>query len=238
MQEAVAIIPFLNQTLVQCAIASIPLTSLSKREHTRNTHGQDLIVSYSPEIHARVPAPCSSLPPLDASHTIITPISLPDFPPNEPRFVPRLCKGVRVGTSAPPGFPTVFSLPLQKTALEAVGVDLFGRASRRESMVLTLADSVNVDAHLAAMNGHAMRIGRLNSGGDALAGEGKFSPREKKSLAGEMKAVGGEELANALFGRDVWCGWPYWNMGRIVSLCDGTVSVTASQTSGNMHQVG
>ena len=129
--EAVVLIPFMDEAALMKATASIDQNALNEQERHRNQLGDSVIFQHA-TMGAGVEAP--SAPVLQSV------FYFPEFPADQPYFLPVLCPGVKLGPAAPPGFPTLFSLPLELGRLDTAGVDVFGRPSRRESMCLTLAE--------------------------------------------------------------------------------------------------
>ncbi|KAJ1488510.1 hypothetical protein T484DRAFT_1782948, partial [Baffinella frigidus] len=98
----------------------------------------------------RSPLP-KHFPDLRASPTSCVAESFREFPPEHPNFEPRLTEGVTLGVEAPPGYPTLFSLPLKSAVLMKAGVDVFGRRSRRESLCIRVSHQVPIDNDAAVV---------------------------------------------------------------------------------------
>eukprot|EP00961_Rhodomonas_salina_P174238 2349290-Rhodomonas_salina.1 len=155
--EAVVLIPFIDEAALMEATAGVDQSSLTQQERHRNQLGDSVIFHHAPAS------------PLANSPTSHTPGSVqqaafpfPEFPADKPYFQPLLCPGVQLGPNSPPGFPTLYSLPMELGRLDAIGVDVFGRPSRRESMCLKVADG---GAHPNVKPGAS--VGLTMSGDDA-----------------------------------------------------------------------
>jgi len=117
---------------------------------------------------------------------------IPEFPPSCPSFKPVLCDGVDLGDNAPPGYPSLFSMPLINPVIHAAGIDIFGRPSRRESITMSLAGEVEIGGGLTVSGG----------------------------LLTSSRAEGANAIAG-LVGLEVWSGWPYSGPCQVVSVCNG-----------------
>jgi hypothetical protein len=62
----------------------------------------------------------------------------PPLPKGEKGFVPVLVRGTTQGKAGPPGFPTLKTVE-STCHLAAVGIDVLGQASKKESLIITLA---------------------------------------------------------------------------------------------------
>ena len=63
----------------------------------------------------------------------------PPLPADKPGFGPRLVKGTTTGALSPPGFPTLRTIPAT-ARLQSAGCNVFGMASKKESLILKIPD--------------------------------------------------------------------------------------------------
>lgn len=146
--EGVVLVPFIDETRLLAASGSVPLSSLSAAEQAANRHGPALVFA-SVKDGSKF-APMDSLPaycksPFPEKFGDVSPCSTtvairPPFPPlpmGQHGFVPELVPGTRVKKGVTGGYPSLASLHVGSEC-RCAGVDVFGRPSKRESLILSV----------------------------------------------------------------------------------------------------
>lgn len=125
--EGIALIPFIDETRLLTALDSVK-TPLTEEENARNTPGKEYVFRYSPgqgdEIVATIPSLFNDF----TSNSVMLEWTLPKANQFKPVLLP--------GCSTPyPGYPSIRALPC-KGRLAKVGLNVFGRASAKETLLL------------------------------------------------------------------------------------------------------
>ena len=135
--EAVVKIPFIDEKRLLSAMKTKDHL-LSTNENARNDFGVTLKFTYSPDVEFVYPSSLVGIFP-DIAHCHCTE-NVFDLPTMEGLDIHiGLMDGVKLGTAAQAGFPSLKTLPHTGT-LGFHGVNIFQRDSRNESMVVTLSD--------------------------------------------------------------------------------------------------
>ncbi|KAL4438007.1 hypothetical protein ABPG77_004228 [Micractinium sp. CCAP 211/92] len=140
--EGVVLIPFIDEQRLLAAARSIPPSSLTEEERQRNMLGDILVFSHAPGIEGESEFCTSTLPAHFASVSTansraVSQAAPPPLPTGERGFVPQFVTGTKTGKSGPAGFPSLDTI--KSTAeLRKIGVNVFGMASRKESIILQL----------------------------------------------------------------------------------------------------
>ena len=138
--EGVVKVPFIDAPRLIAASSSVPSTAFLPEEASRNTPGLIYLFSFAPSLIDPYP---SSLPrsfgPLSPCRCAVDSMTPPGaFPPDKPGFVPKLIPGTLLGSHAPPGFPTLKTIPGFVPSLQPAGCTVFGVPSRKPSLILAL----------------------------------------------------------------------------------------------------
>ena len=135
--EAVVKIPFIDEKRLLSAMKTKEHL-LSTNEKARNDFGVTLKFTYNPDVEFVYPSSLVGIFP-DITHCHCTE-NVFDLPTMEGLDIHiGLMDGVKLGTAAQAGFPSLKILPHTGT-LGFHGVNIFQRDSRNESMVITLSD--------------------------------------------------------------------------------------------------
>ena len=136
--EAVVKIPFIDETRLLSAMKTKDHL-LSANEKARNEFGVTMKFSYSPDVEFIYPSSLVGIfPDITHCHCIENVFDLPTMEGLD--IYVGLMNGVKLGTAAHAGFPSLKTLP-HTGALGFHGVNIFQRDSRNESMVITLSDA-------------------------------------------------------------------------------------------------
>jgi 5'-3' exoribonuclease 1 len=210
-------VPFIDETRLLAASRSIDPSRLTASERQRNAPGAMFTFVYAPSFAEDYP---SSLPRsytgLFPSRCLVTPSQPPPpLPDNAPGFGPRLVPGTHTGALSPPGFPTLRTIPATPK-LQPAGCNVFGMASKKESLVLRVPDLGNAPpaaAVVAAMvlnsrcfvcwpylqEGLVVAVsdatGRIAASG-AMPGTKTFTASEAGEWASEAARLGGKYLTH------------------------------------------
>ena len=164
--EGIVLIPFIDEkVLLSAEKTHINPGRLRKEEMERNTLGP--VVTFYYDDKSTETAFCQSTLPAHFKNVITSKSRVmmvsppPPFPANEKGFTARLVEGTSTGLGNPKGFPTLQTLKVT-SRLDAVGVDVFGSASRKQSLVLELKSP------------GLMNVVKLEQIGKALVGERCF----------------------------------------------------------------
>ncbi|KAG2392063.1 hypothetical protein C9374_013548 [Naegleria lovaniensis] len=132
--EGVSLLPFIDENRLLEAIKTIDESLLSDAEKKRNTFGNNLLFTYDPSISVTCNTTIvDELPSVIDSHVREQVIELPKYE----KFLPQLCKGVKMGKHNLEGFP-VLECKHTKVEERDVGIVLFGQPSRKPSLVVNL----------------------------------------------------------------------------------------------------
>ncbi|EER27657.1 hypothetical protein D8B26_006248 [Coccidioides posadasii str. Silveira] len=135
--EAVVKIPFIDEDRLLKAMASKEHL-LTPEEKARNNFGVTLKFTHSPDIEFTYPSSFVGVfPDIPRCHCIENVYELPTMEGLEPYV--GLMDGVKLGTEALAGFPSLKTLP-HTAQLGFHGVTVFQQESRNESMVVTLTE--------------------------------------------------------------------------------------------------
>jgi 5'-3' exoribonuclease 1 len=134
--EGTVLIPFIDEKVLLAAFASVQgqLTDLDRK---RNAQGPALLFEFDSEIE-----------PYSFSSTIFRRLENVrvrrqpyQFPAMPHPFVPALCRGVRMGAQHMEGYGSLFAhIHEMTTSYEVGAVNIFGMPSRKESMLLNIAE--------------------------------------------------------------------------------------------------
>ncbi|KAL1970765.1 hypothetical protein VTN77DRAFT_2599 [Rasamsonia byssochlamydoides] len=135
--EAVVKIPFIDEERLLSAMAARDHL-LTDEERARNEFGVTLKFTYSPDIEFTYPSSLPGIfPDIPHCHCIENIFDLPTMDGLEPYI--GLLEGVKLGTAALAGFPTLKTLP-RAGQLAFHGVNVFQQDSRNESMIVTILE--------------------------------------------------------------------------------------------------
>lgn len=132
--EGVSLLPFIDEQRLLEAVKTIDESLLTDAEKKRNTFGNNLLFTYDPSVSVTCETTIiDELPSVINSHVKEQVIELPKYE----KFLPQLCKGVKMGKHNLEGFPVP---ECKKTKVEErdVGIVLFGQPSRKPSLVINL----------------------------------------------------------------------------------------------------
>jgi len=136
--EAVVKIPFIDEKRLLSAMKTKDHL-LSVDEKARNDFGVTLKFTYSPDVEFIYPSSLVGIfPDITHCHCIENVFDLPTMEGLD--IYVGLMDGVKLGTAALAGFPSLKTLP-HTGALGFHGVNIFQQDSRNESMVITMSDS-------------------------------------------------------------------------------------------------
>lgn len=125
--EGIALIPFIDEKRLLSALATVK-TPLSAEETARNTPGTEFVFKYYPGRAEEVRSTIPRLFPTFFANSIAMEWRCPDPIPFKPTLLP--------GCTMPyAGYPTLQALPC-KARLAKVSLNVFGRASTKETLVL------------------------------------------------------------------------------------------------------
>jgi 5'-3' exoribonuclease 1 len=201
--EAIVLLPFMVEAKLMSAVDMVRPEQLSEEERKQNILGSDYIFSYDPSIvnAAKSPIP-NVLADIPTASCRIEPFCMKPFPPGQTRFIPKLCEGVSTGRNCVPGWPTTgcHFLGLDGKLAE-IGVNVFGRPSKRESVLVTLGNQLapGVDP-------------KLETTPDC------WSAEELVTKAG-------------ILGKSRWANFPFLIECKVVAVCDGKKKYTSPSPS-------
>lgn len=186
--EAVVLLPFVSETRLMQAIASIPHDALTREEQQRSQNGSSFVYRYCATWSQEQGYPFSHHLPSITSNAKRMELKLPTIPDGT-SFTAKALPGTQTPrtTSFPSDMPTLASFPL-KAHLESVGVNIFGMASRSDSLVLDL---------------------------DLSCGPAGKKPSQAPNQAGPSD--GSMERRGLSVGSHVWYGYPWRMTGQIES---------------------
>lgn len=123
----------------------------------------------------------------------------------------RLAKGVQYELNAPPGFPTLKTLP-HTPYIKMVGVNVFGSGSRKESVVVRCD---NVSSIYGEGNEEQVDRAKIRHHEQKKKKEGEEGNNNNNS-----PLVDPEELAMArsMLGQIVYVDWPYLREARVMGI--------------------
>lgn len=230
--EGVNLLPFIDVKLLKQAIAQhCPDSKLTAAEKRRNTL-QPLPVRIVRDMNA-LDTLKSTLPGVVGfpdvlyCNTRVQDYKLPTIPGG--KFQSKLMDGVEIPMA---GFPSLYTVPLESTRIASVGLNCFGMASRKSSLILQLpaAGQVN-DGDKASddeinpreLLGNTVLANWPNLhevlvvGVSTLAGEYRLKQPGRKSSHSRKK---GEVVFNAYSG-DEKSAWAYYAQTEVVKLLSG-----------------
>lgn len=141
--EGVVLIPFIDEERLLKAARSVPPGQLAPEERARNAMGSILMFKHeegSKEnsfCESTLPAHYGSVPMSNSK--LVSKPAPPALAPGEKGFTPSVVTGTKTGAGGPPGFPTLKILAVSGE-LRRAGINVFGTASRKESVILQLKD--------------------------------------------------------------------------------------------------
>ena len=139
--EGVVLLPFLEESLVKQCIASVPHSKLTPGQIARNEPGPLIVFQHDPkgtgDCRSTLPKSFAGLFP--SKSRMFESMPPGEFPEDRKCFGgdDPLLDGVKLGVDRPPGFPTMHSLAL-RGELKHAGVNVFGTASKKESLVVRM----------------------------------------------------------------------------------------------------
>ena len=206
--EGVVLLPFLDEHLLKQCIASVPASKLTEAQIARNKPGSLVVFRHAPDgtgtVASTLPRAFPGLHPCKSEAFESTPPG--EFPENRKCFGGTDCllPGVQTGVKRPPGFPTMHTLA-SRGDLKSAGVNVFGTASKKESLILKVA-----------------------KGGD----EALLSLAENDSGVANDTQDGSRDVSSAaayahLVGRRVHIGWPYLREAAVTAVSDRREKILA-----------
>ena len=192
--EGVVLLPFIDERLLKRCVAGVPGSALRAEQIARNAPGPLVVFQHDPSGAKAFP---STLPKVFAGLHPCKSRALESAPPGEFPVSRRcfggpdaLLPGARIGVKRPPGFPTTRALP-SRGALKHAGVNVFGTASKKESLILRVA-----------------KTGDPELMGFAADGEADDSDVSTASRCAR------------LIGTRVYVGWPYLTEASVIAVSD------------------
>lgn len=207
--EAVVLLPFVDETRLLRAIESIPLNSLTSEEKQRNKHGSSFVYRYCLTWSQQHVSPFATQLPSLVSRAKSVELKLPGIQAGK-SFSARKLPGTRspVGNSSLADMPSLHVF-LLRGSLSAAGVNIFGTASRSESLVIE-----------PILGSSTENTGDMTSTGD-LASDGKvYSHVESQGLS---------------VGSAVWYGYPWRAAGQIDYFMNTAVTKRMSRIQNGVH---
>ena len=240
--EGVTLIPFIKERDMMAALAShCPDSALSPEELRRNAFGVDYIYRHDPSAADTLASPNAAVFPdltqccsrQEVFHTPLPPVlTVPGaatveedaeatidvvagFAGSSHLFSTR----PRAGCVVPaPGFPSLHSLRFAPS-LQPVRIDIFGSASRKDSVILRMLGSGGDDG---------------DQDDDEAGGGEAYVPTfstdlpnlEQRDLLSTWREGGGGRLPSVraaaphILGRVVFCDWPHLRAGLVVGVSD------------------
>ena len=137
--EGVVLLPFLDENLVKQCIASVPPSKLTAAQIARNEPGPLVVFQHDAkgtgDVQSTLPKTFAGLFP--SKSRMFESMPPGEFPESRKCFGgdDPLLPGVKLGVDRPPGFPTMHSLAL-RGELKHAGVNVFGSASKKESLIV------------------------------------------------------------------------------------------------------
>jgi 5'-3' exoribonuclease 1 len=221
--EAVVLLPFITEADLLSAMASVPSTGLTADERVRSAHGISRIFSRDTTPGAK-PTPIRSvfpgrLPDLQ-SYAITLPLELPVAAHGVP-FQPTWTPGSHGAGTHPSvaDMPTFNPVP-HAAQLAAVGVNVFGQASRNDSLLITLGSSFKEDNEFASF-GEAHSLADEDEGSE----EDDTDVASGQKLPAHWASVNAATEAGLGVGAKVWVGYPWRLAGIVVRIIDATQTV-------------
>eukprot|EP00177_Eucheuma_denticulatum_P001278 GFKZ01002325.1.p1 GENE.GFKZ01002325.1~~GFKZ01002325.1.p1 ORF type:complete len:1472 (-),score=200.66 GFKZ01002325.1:1614-6029(-) len=186
--EAVVLLPFVSETRLMQAIASIPHDALTSEEQQRSENGSSFVYRYCATWSQEQSYPLGNQLASITSNAKRMELKLPTVPDGT-SFTAKALPGTQtpLTKSFPSDMPTLASFPL-KAHLESVGVNIFGMPSRSESLVLDL---------------------------DLSCGPAGKNPSQSSDEAGPPDVS--SERRGLSVGSYVWYGYPWRMTGQIES---------------------
>lgn len=138
--EGVNILPFIDAALLKRAIAQYcPDDLLTPAERARNTLKRlplriTLDLSVDETLVSSFPG-VPGFPDVPLCHTRVTDYALPPITGHGGQFQSRLVDGVQLPL---PGFPSLYTVPLENVRIENVRLNCFGMSSRKASLILSV----------------------------------------------------------------------------------------------------
>jgi len=139
--EGVVQVPFIDEARLLAAVRAAGEGALSGAERARNAPGHVFTFVHRATVAEDYPSSLPrSFPPLRPSRSLVTQLAPPPpLPAGVLGFTPRLLKGTATGRRNPPGFPTLRTFATHPRLAEA-GCNVFGMASKKESLLLRIDD--------------------------------------------------------------------------------------------------
>eukprot|EP01052_Picozoa_sp_SAG31_P028911 SAG31_NODE_2832_length_5025_cov_4.096427_1_plen_1180_part_00 len=145
--EAIVLLKFMDEDKLLAACEMVLPSDLTHQERRQNVLGNNVLLCYDPSESMAVTSPFPNLiKDISNAHVHIRPYFFPEMPEGW-AFSPKLQDGVSLGRNCVAGWPSINSHPLVvTTTLCAAGVNIFGRPSKRESMMLSISTVMDAGA--------------------------------------------------------------------------------------------
>ena len=201
--EGVVLLPFLDEDLLKQCINSVPASKLTDAQIARNKPGSLVVFRHNPngktDVASTLPKTFGGLFPCKSRAFESTPPG--EFPDDRACFggVESLLPGVNLGADRPPGFPTVHSLTDVRGELKCAGVNVFGSATKKESLIVRVGK-----------RGDPALLAGGDNGGAQTGGSGAGA------------------YAHLLHSR-VHVGWPYLREAMVVAVSDAREKITGAR---------
>jgi len=140
--EGVSLLPFIDEKRLLNAIVTVSDSELTEAEKKRNQFGHNFLFTFDNSVDVVCKSSLENeLPDIAHSHVKEEIIEFPAYA----KFLPTLCKDVKLGKKNLEGFPVLECKPSAKVEEKDVGVALFGQPSRKPSLVVNLSAQYNKD---------------------------------------------------------------------------------------------
>ena len=197
--EGVNLLSFINEDRLKDAIAKhAPDSSLSEEERKRNSFGNDLEYRYDASVMTPVEATHAdktAFPDIEACQSRVRVFRLPKIATAGGKFVPRLCRGVKIPY---PSYPIVGSCMTGKYSLRALQVNVFGNGSRKETLALKIDRPTACEKALGISGPAERKAPELDFNGN---------PVKPSSIESEKSVA--EIAAPKILGQVVHIEWPH-----------------------------
>jgi hypothetical protein len=159
----------------------------------------------------------TAFPDIEACQSRVRVFRLPKITTAGGRFVPRLCRGVKIPY---PSYPVIGSCMPGKYALRALQVNVFGNGSRKETLALTLDRPTPCEAMLGVSAPAAKKQQQLDFNGNPVQAAG----------GGAQRAA--EIAAPQLLGQVVHIEWPHTRPALVEVVSDARGEWRLSRSEG------
>jgi 5'-3' exoribonuclease 1 len=159
--EAVVLVPFIDEKRLLTHVDSVDAAKFTAAERRRNKLGVVLTFTFDMDgkgiAQSTLPGKLSSVNPC-LSKVVSAPPPEP-LQKAQPGFQPKLLEGTVTGAAGPPGFASLRTLKVSPR-LYMAGVNVFGTASKKDSLVLQLRDPGDDNERLTAARVAAAALGK------------------------------------------------------------------------------